>query len=102
MGGVNWKATDDEMAHATQVVQEAYPEYEVVWGSHGDYGGGRAPPRPHAVVPTPRPHGRVSFQRHLGRSGWLVQPHRRVGPQGGQAGHQPQAPIEAAALGAGG
>ncbi|HVK13721.1 MAG TPA: hypothetical protein VM597_33565, partial [Gemmataceae bacterium] len=21
----------------------AFPEYEVVWGSHGDYGGGRAP-----------------------------------------------------------
>jgi len=37
------KATNDEIAFATQVIQEAYPEYEVVWGSHGDYGGGRAP-----------------------------------------------------------
>ena len=43
MGSINRKATGDEMAHATQVIQEAFPEYEVVWGSHGDYGGGRAP-----------------------------------------------------------
>jgi hypothetical protein len=39
----NRKATSDEMAHATQAIQAAYPEYDVVWGSHGDYGGGRAP-----------------------------------------------------------
>lgn len=39
----NRKATREELAHATQVIQEAYPEYDVVWGSHGDYGGGRAP-----------------------------------------------------------
>ena len=39
----NRKATSDAMLYATQVIQEAYPEYEVVWGSHGDYGGGRAP-----------------------------------------------------------
>ena len=39
----NRKATKDEMVYATQVIQEAYPEYDVVWGSHGDYGGGRAP-----------------------------------------------------------
>lgn len=43
MGNVNRKATRDEMAYATQVIQEAFPDYEVVWGSHGDYGGGRAP-----------------------------------------------------------
>ena len=43
MGRVNRKATGDEMAHATQAIQEAFPEYDVVWGSHGDYGGGRAP-----------------------------------------------------------
>ncbi len=43
MGNVNRKATGNAMAYATQVVQEAFPEYEVVWGSHGDYGGGRAP-----------------------------------------------------------
>ena len=42
-GHSNRKATRDELAHATQVIQEAFPEYEVVWGSHGDYGGGRAP-----------------------------------------------------------
>src|SRR5262245_37244284 len=43
MGRVNRKATGDERTHATQVIQEAFPEYEVVWGSHGDYGGHRAP-----------------------------------------------------------
>ena len=39
----NRKASKDEMAYATQVIREAYPDYDVVWGSHGDYGGGRAP-----------------------------------------------------------
>jgi len=43
VGSVNRKATGDEMAFATQVIREAFPEYDVVWGSHGDYGGGRAP-----------------------------------------------------------
>jgi hypothetical protein len=43
VGSVNRKATRDEITCATQVIQEAFPEYEVVWGSHGDYGGGRAP-----------------------------------------------------------
>ena len=45
----NRKASGDEMAYATQVIQEAYPEYDVVWGSHGDYGGGRAP-RDHTLA----------------------------------------------------
>ena len=39
----NPKATPEAMDYATQVIQEAFPEYEVVWGSHGDYGGHRAP-----------------------------------------------------------
>jgi hypothetical protein len=39
----NRKASKDEMAYATQVIQEAFPDYDVVWGSHGDYGGGRVP-----------------------------------------------------------
>jgi hypothetical protein len=43
VGSANRKATGDEMAHATQVIQEAFPKYEVVWGRHGDYGGARAP-----------------------------------------------------------
>jgi hypothetical protein len=43
VGSVNRKAAVDELAYATQVIQEAFPEYEVVWGSHGNYGGGRAP-----------------------------------------------------------
>jgi hypothetical protein len=45
----NCKATGDEMAYATRVIQEAFPEYEVVWGSHGDYGGHRAP-RDHTLA----------------------------------------------------
>jgi hypothetical protein len=45
----NRKATSAEMARATEVIQEAYPEYEVVWGSHGDFGGGRAP-RDHTLA----------------------------------------------------
>lgn len=39
----NRKATKDEMSYATQVIQEAFPDYDVVWGGHGDYGGHRAP-----------------------------------------------------------
>ncbi len=45
----NRKATKDEMAYAAQVIPEAYPEYEIVWGSHGDYGGHRAP-RDHTLA----------------------------------------------------
>lgn len=45
----NRKATKDEMAYATQVIQTAYPEYEIVWGSHGDYRGHRAP-RDHTLA----------------------------------------------------
>lgn len=45
----NRKAAKEEMAHATQVIQQAYPEYEVVWGSHGDFGGHRAP-RDHTLA----------------------------------------------------
>jgi hypothetical protein len=45
----NRKATTDEMAYASQVIQEAFPEYEVVWARHGDYGGHRAP-RDHTLA----------------------------------------------------
>lgn len=45
----NRKATDEEMSYATQVIQTAFPEYDVVWGSHGDYGGHRAP-RDHTLA----------------------------------------------------
>ena len=45
----NRKATKEEMAYATQVIQEACPEYEIVWGSHGDFGGHRAP-RDHTLA----------------------------------------------------
>ena len=49
MGSANRKATGHAMAYATQVIQEAFPDYDVVWGSHGDYGGGRAP-RDHTLA----------------------------------------------------
>ena len=45
----NRAPTSDEIAHATRVIQEAYPAYEVVWGSHGAYGGHRAP-RDHTLA----------------------------------------------------
>jgi len=45
----NRKATKEELDYATQVIQEAYPEHEVVWGSHGAYGGHRAP-RDHTLA----------------------------------------------------
>ncbi len=45
----NRKVTGEEMAHATQVIQEAFPDYDVVWGSHGDFGGHRAP-RDHTLA----------------------------------------------------
>ena len=48
MGNVNRKATKDEMAHARRVIKEAYPEYDPVFGSHGSYGGHRAP-RDHTI-----------------------------------------------------
>lgn len=55
MANKNRKATCDEMAHATGIIQQAYPHYAVVWGSHGDYGGGRAP-RDHTLAFRLRDH----------------------------------------------
>jgi hypothetical protein len=48
MGNKNRKATKEEMAHARQVIQEAFPDMEPVFGAHGDYGGHRAP-RDHTI-----------------------------------------------------
>ena len=48
MGNVNRKATDAELDHARQVISEAYPEYQVVFGGHSAYGGHRAP-RDHTI-----------------------------------------------------
>lgn len=48
MGSVNRKATADEMAHAMQVIREAFPDYEPVFGGHSSYGGHRAP-RDHTI-----------------------------------------------------
>jgi hypothetical protein len=49
MSHSNRKAEKAEMAHATRAIQDAFPEYDVVWGSHGDYGGSRAP-RDHTLA----------------------------------------------------
>jgi hypothetical protein len=45
----NRKPRSDEIAYATQVIGETYPHYDVVWGSHGDFGGHRAP-RDHTLA----------------------------------------------------
>ena len=45
----NRKANREELDHATHVIQRAFPEYEVVWGCHSDYGGHRAP-RDHTLA----------------------------------------------------
>ena len=48
MGNQNRKVTKEEMAHARSVIKKAYPEFEAVFGAHGDYGGHRAP-RDHTI-----------------------------------------------------
>src|SRR5438046_8714002 len=48
MASVNRKATGDEMAHAMQVIREAFPEFEPVFGGHSAYGGHWAP-RDHTI-----------------------------------------------------
>src|SRR5436190_5140538 len=48
MASVNRKATKDEMAHAMEVIREAFPEFEPVFGGHSSYGGHRAP-RTHTI-----------------------------------------------------
>jgi hypothetical protein len=48
MGNKNRKATREEMARARQVIQDAFPDLETVFGAHGDYGGYRAP-RDHTI-----------------------------------------------------
>jgi hypothetical protein len=48
MASVNRKATEAEMAHAMQVIREAFPEFEPVFGGHSAYGGHRAP-RDHTI-----------------------------------------------------
>lgn len=42
MANVNRKATGGEMARAMQIIREAYPELEPVFGGHSSYGGSRA------------------------------------------------------------
>lgn len=49
MGNQNRKATREELAHARRVINEAFPDLVPVFGSHGDYGGHRAP-RDHTIA----------------------------------------------------
>lgn len=49
MGNRNRKATADEKAFATNVIEEAFPGMRPIWGVHGDYGGHRAP-RDHTIA----------------------------------------------------
>lgn len=49
MGHYNRKATKEEMNHAYQVISEAFPDCEPVFGCHGDFGGHRAP-RDHTIA----------------------------------------------------
>lgn len=86
MGNVNRKATDNEMAYATAVIQEAFPEYAVVWGSHGDYGGGRVP-RDHTLSFRLRDqwgkyHSNVIWVDPAGLSGITVEWVRKMVKQG--------------------
>ena len=48
MGNQNRKATKEEMARVRRVIKEAHPDLAPVFGSHGDYGGHRAP-RDHTI-----------------------------------------------------
>jgi len=48
MGNQNTKATKEELAHARRIIREAFPNLELVFGSHSDYGGHRAP-RDHTI-----------------------------------------------------
>jgi hypothetical protein len=48
MGNQNRKTTKNEMAHVRQVIAEAYPDLEPVFGGHSAYGGHRAP-RDHTI-----------------------------------------------------
>lgn len=49
MRHANRKPTKDEKAHATSVIKSAFPDCDVVWGSHSSYGGHRAP-RDHTIA----------------------------------------------------
>jgi hypothetical protein len=44
----NRKATADEMEYVRQIIAEAFPEYDAVFGGHSSYGGHRAP-RDHTI-----------------------------------------------------
>ena len=49
MSNQNRKASKAEISHAKRMIQEAFPDAVAVFGSHGDYGGHRAP-RDHTIA----------------------------------------------------
>lgn len=49
MSNQNRKASKEEMDKFRRTVSEAFPELEAVFGSHGDFGGHRAP-RDHTIT----------------------------------------------------
>ena len=49
MGNQNRKASREEMAKVRKTIGQAFPGCQPVFGSHGDYGGHRAP-RDHTIA----------------------------------------------------
>jgi len=45
MGNINRKTTKSEMARIANFIKEAYPDFNPVFGGHGNYGA----PRDHAI-----------------------------------------------------
>ncbi len=43
MGNQNRKASKIEMNRISGVIKEAFPEFDPIFGAHGDYGGHRTP-----------------------------------------------------------
>lgn len=49
MGNTNRKVTKEEKVAATEAIGDAFPDLIIEWGSHGVYGGTRAP-RDHTIA----------------------------------------------------
>jgi hypothetical protein len=71
----------DEMAYATQVIREAFLDYEFVLGRDGNYGGGRAPRDRTLSFRLRDRWGNLPVERHLGEAGKSVGHHRGLGPK---------------------
>jgi hypothetical protein len=48
MGNQNRKASKSEMTRIFRIIKDAFPEYNPIFGGHGDYGGHRVP-RDHTI-----------------------------------------------------